>query len=80
MVARRKEEPSWGEVADYHGCVDNVRKACGNIIKTTRYYQNEAGELISDGYVYTAEVREEIKKIQANLMRIDRYCRKYGKL
>lgn len=79
MAARRPRynDISYGELAVYQDAVDEVRKAAIAIAKETRYYQNEAGQIVSDGETFTAHIRPEIARMQRAMRRIDAMSRKW---
>ena len=79
MAARRpKAGISYGELADYHACVDDVRKTALAIAKETRDYISIEGETVSDGDIFSGNVRALIARMQKDLRQIDAMAKKYG--
>lgn len=76
----RKTGMSYGELAEYETCVDNIRKAAQGIAKTVRSYKDDNGMMVSDGNIFANYVRSYIRLMQADLRKIDAYTKKYGKL
>ena len=80
MATKSKAGISWGEISDYEGCVNEIRRAAVEIQKETRYYEKESGMVLSSGDVYASRIRTYIKIMQTNLAKIDRYYKKYGRM
>lgn len=78
-MAGRKTGMSWGEISDYEGCVDQIRKISLDIAKETRDYIRE-GMLVIDGDAFTSNIKSDIAKIQAYMRKINAYSKKYRDL
>lgn len=77
-MAKSKPGISYMELARYEEAVANVLKTAQAIQKETRYYESEAGMAVSDGKIYTGNIRTYIATMQANLRVIDGLSKKYG--
>lgn len=79
MAGRTKAGMSYGELSDYQGYVDEVRKLALEIAKETRRYEAESG-MVSDGLTFVSNVTPLLNKMKADLSKISAYSKKYGRL
>ena len=79
MATRTKRGISYGEISDFEGCVDTIRRASLEIAKESREYIRNS-MLVSDGDIYTSNIKGYVTQIQNCMRKINAYSKRYGNM
>lgn len=79
MAAKRmrRDGMSYGELAQFEGCVEQIRESSLSMAKTTREYIRNS-MMVSDGDIYTSRLKGDMQTIQKCMRIINAYWKKYG--